>query len=296
MGATMKIGIGLPNPVPGTPGTRLVEWARRAEERGFAALSTLDRVVYPSYDSLATLAAAAGATSRIGLATNILIAPVYPPVLLAKATASVDQLSGGRLTLGLAPGGRPDDYAAVGRDLHTRGRDFDAGLDLLHRAWRGEPVAGGDKAVGPVPVNGARIPILFGGTSDQAIRRVVTWGDGWAAGGGSPDLAAPFIERVRAAWKEAGRQGEPRFAALAYYSIGDDATADSEAYLRDYYGFLGGYAEQIAAGALRGAATIRAAVERYEQVGVTELYLDPTVARLDQVDRLADAVLKKITT
>ena len=76
----MDLGIGLPNPVPGTPGPLLVDWARRAEERGFAGLATIDRIVYPSYDSLATLAAAAGATSRIRLLTNILLAPAYPPV------------------------------------------------------------------------------------------------------------------------------------------------------------------------------------------------------------------------
>ena len=287
----MKIGIGLPNPVPGTPGTRLVEWARRAEERGFAALATIDRIAYPNYDSLATLAAAAGATSRIGLMTNILLAPLYPPVLLAKTTASVDQLSGGRLTLGLAPGGRPDDYALAGRDFDTRGRDFDAELDLLHRAWRGEPVGGSTLPVAPEPVNGARVPILFGGTGERAIRRVVTWGDGWTSGGGGPAMAGPFIERVRTAWKEAGRQGEPRLAALTYFSIGDDATADSMAYLRHYYAFAGDFAEQIAAGALRGKAAVRDAISAYEEIGITELYFDPTVARLDQVDRLADAVL-----
>src|SRR5437764_11100676 len=110
----MKIGIGLPNPVKGVPGRRLLEAAQRAEERGFAGLATIDRVAYPNYDSLTTLAAAAGATTRIGLMTNILIAPLYPPPLLTKVSASVDQLSGGRLTLGLAPGNRPDDYAVVG--------------------------------------------------------------------------------------------------------------------------------------------------------------------------------------
>ena len=121
----MKIGIGLPNPVPGTPGTRLVEWAKRAEDRGFSGLATIDRLAYPSYDSLATLAAAAGATTRIELLTNVLLAPLYPAPLLAKTTASIDQLSDGRLTLGLAPGGRADDFEIAARDFHTRGRDFD---------------------------------------------------------------------------------------------------------------------------------------------------------------------------
>jgi alkanesulfonate monooxygenase SsuD/methylene tetrahydromethanopterin reductase-like flavin-dependent oxidoreductase (luciferase family) len=280
----VKIGIGLPNTIPGTSGTVLVDWARRAEERGFSGLSTIDRIVYPSYDSLSALAVAAGATTRIGLVTNILLAPLYPPVLLAKASASVDQLSGGRLTLGLAPGGRADDYAAMGRD-------FDAGLDLLHRAWRGEPVAGGDKAVGPVPVHDARVPILIGGTSDRAVERAARWGDGWTSGGGGPDMAAPFVARIRAAWKEAGRAGEPRLAALAYYSLGDEVEADSLAALRDYYGFLPDYVEYIARGALRTEAAIRDAVRAFDDIGMTELYLDPTVARLDQVDRLADVVL-----
>src|SRR5215213_6126396 len=169
----MKIGIGLPNPVKGTPGRRLVEWARHAEDRGFAALSTVDRLAYPSYDSLTTLAAAAGATSRIGLVTNILIAPLYPPPLLAKVATSLDQISGGRLTLGLAPGGRADDYAVAGRDFRTRGRDFDAQLELLHRAWSGEVIEGSDgHPVGPPPVRDGRVPILFGGSGDKALERM----------------------------------------------------------------------------------------------------------------------------
>ena len=85
----MKIGIGIPTPVPGTPGALLVDWARQAEERGFAGLATIDRFAYPNHDSLATLAAAAAVTSRIGLLTNILLAPAYPPVLLAKSAATI---------------------------------------------------------------------------------------------------------------------------------------------------------------------------------------------------------------
>ena len=101
----MDIGIGLPNPVPGTPGRTLVEWARRAEERGFSSLATIDRIAYPSYESLISLAAVAAATERIGLLTNVLLGPTRNPVLLAKEAASVDQISGGRL-VGVASGPR----------------------------------------------------------------------------------------------------------------------------------------------------------------------------------------------
>ncbi|MDT4997038.1 MAG: hypothetical protein QOD45_1106 [Pseudonocardiales bacterium] len=287
----MKIGIGLPNPVPGTPGTLLVDWARLAEQRGFSGLATIDRVVYPSYDSLATLAAAAGATTRIELLTNVLLAPVYSSTLLAKSAASIDQLSAGRLTLGLAPGGRADDYAAVGRDFHARGRDFDDALDVLHRAWRGELIDENTHPICPTPVHDSRVPILIGGTSDRTVRRIIDWAAGLTVGGAGAEQAAPLIKRVRAAWRDAARDGEPRLAVLSYFSLGSDAEDDSRRYLRDYYGYVGEYAGMIADGALRSEAAIRDAVRAFEDVGVTELYFDPTKASLDQIDRLADLVL-----
>jgi alkanesulfonate monooxygenase SsuD/methylene tetrahydromethanopterin reductase-like flavin-dependent oxidoreductase (luciferase family) len=286
----MDIGIGLPNTLPGTQGSLLVEWARRAEQRGFTGLATIDRLVYPNYDSLIALAAAAGATTRIGLVTNILVAPLYRPAMLAKAAASLDQVSSGRLTLGLAAGGRADDFTAADSPFDKRGRAFDEMLSTLHRAWRGEPVAGSDMAVGPTPVHDQRVPILIGGSGDYAIRRMLEWGVGWTSGGAPPGQAAPFAARARDAWQEAGRPGEPRIAALNYFSLGaDDASREN---LHHYYGFLGAYADMIAEGALRSEAAIRDTVRAFEDVGFTEVYLDPTVASLDQVDRLADVVFR----
>jgi alkanesulfonate monooxygenase SsuD/methylene tetrahydromethanopterin reductase-like flavin-dependent oxidoreductase (luciferase family) len=288
---TVKIGIGLPNPVPGTPGRNLVEWAQRAERYGFSGLATIDRIAYPNYDSLLTLAAAAGATTRIELMTNILLAPVYPPVPLAKSTASLDQLSGGRLTLGVAAGGRPDDFTVTGRDFEARGAVFDESLDLLHRAWRGEAVSGSGSAVSPTPVRDGRIPIMVGGANERTIRRIVRWGEGWTVGGSGAQMAGPFADRVRAAWSAAGRAGQPRLAALSYFSLGADVEEESRGYLRHYYGFLGPFADNIADSALRTPEAIKEAVAAYQEIGFTELYLDPTSFRVDQVDRLAEVVL-----
>lgn len=289
----MDIGIGLPNPLKGMPGPALLEAARRAEQRGFSGLVTIDRVAYPSLDSLTTLAAAAGATSTIRLMTNILIAPAYPPVLLAKSVASLDQLSGGRFTLGVGVGGRPDDYALTGRDFSHRGSDLDALLPLLRRLWAGGSVEV-DGAAGPqptpVPVNDQRVPIMLGGTNDRTIERIIRYGDGWTSGGGGPELAAPFYEKVRDAWSAAGRPGQPRLAGLVYFSLGADVADESQAYLRDYYGFLGPIADMIANGAVRSPDAIRAQVLAYRDIGCTELYFDPTSTSPDQVDRLADVV------
>lgn len=211
----MQVGIGLPNPIPETPGEILTQWASRAEEAGFSSLATIDRIVYPSYESLISLAAAAAVTERIGLMTNVLLGPTRNPVLLAKEAASVDQLSGGRLILGLGVGAREDDFEAAGRDFRTRGRRFDEDLELIHRAWKGDPLGTG-KPVGPRPVRGDRVPVLIGGMSDKAVDRTVKWGVGWTVGGRAPDQAGPFADRVRKAWNEAGKEGAPRIVGLSY--------------------------------------------------------------------------------
>src|SRR3954470_21380422 len=145
-GARMDIGIGLPNTVVGVDRSGIVDWARRAEQAGFSSLGTIDRIAYPNFEPLVSLAAAAAVTERIRLVTDILIAPLRAnTALLAKQAATIDQLSGGRLQLGLSAGGRDDDYAVSGLDFGARGRAFDRQLEDLTRLWRGE---GG---VGPAP-------------------------------------------------------------------------------------------------------------------------------------------------
>ncbi|MBX6356761.1 MAG: LLM class flavin-dependent oxidoreductase [Micromonosporaceae bacterium] len=283
----MDIGIGLPNTLD-ADGATVVAWARRAEERGFRSLATIDRIVYPTYDSLTSLAVAAGATSRIGLLTDILLTPLYPPVWLAKASASLHATSGGRLTLGLGVGSRPDDFAAMQRDMAQRGKLMDQALDLLERAWAGEGVTGGFPVV-PGAAAGSKVPVLIGGTTDAAVRRTVRYGDGWTAGGGGPQAAGPMVEKIRRAWREAGREDEPRFAALVYFGLGDEKA--SRASLHKYYGFLGEWADTIADSAIRTPQAARNATRTYAGVGVTELVFIPTVPSLDEVDRLADAVL-----
>jgi len=283
----MDIGIGLPNTID-ADGALVAEWARRAEERGFSYVATIDRIVYPSYDSLLALAVAAGATSRIGLLTDILLAPAYEPVWLAKATASLAAMSGGRLTLGVGVGGRQEDFVSMGRPFDRRGALMDETLDLLRRSWAGEPVAGGDFPVGPA-VPGGRIPLVVGGNVDAAVRRTVEYGDGWTAGGGGPAMAAPMVEKITSAWRAAGRDGEPRLGALVYYGLGDDDV--SRASLRRYYEFLGDWVDMIVEGAVRTPSGLVETVQAFADVGVTEVAFIPTVPSLDQVDRLADAVL-----
>ncbi|WP_222265626.1 LLM class flavin-dependent oxidoreductase [Modestobacter marinus] len=286
----MEIGIGIPNSVRGATGAQLLEWARRAEAAGFSSLGTIGRVAYPSYEELTVFAAAGAVTERIRFVTDILLGPTRSSAELAKQAASVQELTGGRLTLGLAVGGREDDYRLTGRDFSARGRLFDQQLADLQRAFAGEALVADSRPVVPDAVRGG-VPILVGGTSDAAIRRTVEHGVGWTAGGAPPPMVAPFVQRVRAAWQEAGREGSARIVALNYFSLGDTVERSRD-YLLDYYGGLGREtAEMIAAGAHRSPQAIADVIAAFVEAGVDELILDPTVADPAQVDLLAEVAL-----
>jgi len=285
----MDVGIGLPNTVPGTEGRALVDWARTAEEAGFSTLGTIGRLVYPNYEELIALSAAAAVTSRIRLTTGVLLAPLYSnAALLAKQAASLDRLSGGRLVLGLGLGGRDDDFTASGLSMHDRGRRLEEQVGMMKRVWLGEEfgTAGG---IGPVPARPGGPEIILGGATEASFRRVARIADGWIMGGGTPDMFAQYAASVDQAWQEAGRPGRPRKLTLAYFALGPDARAQAEHYLLDYYAWLGDIANMIAAGAAIGPEMVRAYAAAFEANGCDEVIFVPTASRLEQVSLLAEA-------
>ncbi len=283
----MRVGIGLPVTTKGTSGELLLAWARRAEEAGFDALTSIDRIVYPGFESMTAMGAAAAATSRIGLRTNVLLAPVRSAPMVAKQAASVDQISGGRFMLGIGVGRRPDDYEATGRDFHTRGRRLDADLEAMHAEWRGRPAGGRSRPSTVPPVRDGAVPVFFGGSLEAAIPRIVRWGVGWSVSSRGPDETHDNAERVRAAWREAGRDGSPVIMVMHYFALGEDSNVD---YLLDYYGYQGDRARMFADGAYRRAADVTAALRDFASIGVDEYVFIPTMADLAQVDLLAEAV------
>jgi alkanesulfonate monooxygenase SsuD/methylene tetrahydromethanopterin reductase-like flavin-dependent oxidoreductase (luciferase family) len=286
----VEIGIGIPNSIRGTTGAQLLEWARRAEAAGFSSLASIGAVSYPSYEELTVFAAAGAVTERIRFLPNVLIAPARSTAELAKQAATVQELTGGRLTLGLGAGWREADFTLTGRDFAGRGRLFDQQLADLRRAWAGEAVLEGTRPAVP-ETSHPGVPLLIGGNTEAAVRRTVEHGIGWTAGGLPPEMTAPFLDRVRAAWQDAGREGAPRFVALNYFSLGD-AEEQSRAYLLDYYQPMGPEAaEMIAGSAHRSPEAIRDAIAGFAEIGVDELVLDPTVSDPAQVELLAEVAL-----
>lgn len=279
----MEIAIGLPNAVTGTTGEQLVEWARRAEQRGFSSLGTIDRIAYPNLEPLISLAAAAAVTERIGLATTVLLGPLrVNAVALAKQVASIHKISDGRMTLGIGLGGREDDYAIAGVDTSTRGRELDAMLERMQEVWEGEEMG---------PDHKAPPRVLVGGSVEASFQRAARFGAGWIAAGASPEQFAEWLAGFEAAWSEAGRGEAPQNAALAYYSLGERAEEEAQGYLTDYYAWLGDeVAGYIADSAAKDPETVKQYVAGFESVGCQELFLFPSSSDPRQVDLLADAL------
>lgn len=279
----MDVAIGLPNAVPGTTGSELTEWARRAEARGFSSLGTIDRIAYPNLEPLASLAAAAAVTERIGLATTVLLGPLrVNPVALAKQVASIHKLSDGRMTLGIGLGGREDDYTVAGVEKGRRGENLDAMLERVKEVWAGDEVG---------PEHETQPRVLVGGSVEASFKRAARFGDGWIAAGAPPDQFAEWRQGFESAWSEAGRSEKPQNAALAYYSLGERAEEEAQEYLTDYYAWLGeDVADFIAGSAAKDPETVQQALSAFEAAGCQELFLFPSSSDPQQVDHLADAV------
>ncbi|GAA3214019.1 LLM class flavin-dependent oxidoreductase [Nonomuraea helvata] len=281
----MNVGLGLPISDPAA----LLDWARRADAGPFTTLALLDRLVYDNPEPLVALAVIAGATTRVRVQTEVLLAPLREPALLAKQAATLDLISGGRLVLGLGIGGREDDHLVAGTDLRTRGRRLDEQMAVMRRLWSGEPYGDGAGPIGPLPARPGGPEVLFGGFQPAALARVARWGDGFLAAA-PPSWAGGLIDTVHRFWKEAGRSGEPRIVTQVNVALGpEDVVTDACAAMGAYYEFTG-MADRMVSGMLTTPGEIRQAIAQYADLGADEVMLYCYGRDPEQVDRLADAL------
>ncbi len=278
-GMQMRVGVGLPTTVPGTSPRTVLEWARVADGGPFSSVAVLDRIAYDSYDPLIALACAAGVTERVQLAATVVVGPLRNTAVLAKSAMSLQQLSGGRLVLGLAVGAREDDYALAGVDYHARGRRFAAQLADMRGLWDDGRL---DLATG----SEAAPPMLIGGLSEQVFGRVARYASGYIHGGGPPRAFARSADKARAAWLDAGRPGQPLLWGQGYFALLPEHAERGASYLREYYSFTGPFAERIVDGLLRTPQDVVQFISGYAAAGCDELVLFPTVATLDELEAL----------
>jgi alkanesulfonate monooxygenase SsuD/methylene tetrahydromethanopterin reductase-like flavin-dependent oxidoreductase (luciferase family) len=286
----MKVGVGLPASLKGADGPRILEWAVKADAGPFSSVAVIDRLVYRNYDPLVTLAAVAAVTRRVRLTTAILLAPLRNPGVMAKQAASIDALSGGRLTLGLGVGSREDDFLVAPAPFKGRGRRFEEQLDLMKRVWSGKPVGEGVGPVGPAPGRPGGPELLIGGRSQAAVARAGRLADGYIASPYEPSGIPPLYRVVEEAWKAAGKPGRPRLVGIFFFALGPNGAEAALSYMRDYYAWRGALADQLARNVLTTREAIATTLRGFADVGMDELLMLPCLPGIDQVDRLADIV------
>jgi probable F420-dependent oxidoreductase len=207
----MRVGVHLPQYGRTAGAEAITRAARHAEELGFADVWISDHLVHPAaqdypspwlFDPLVTLTWAAAVTERIGLGTSVIVVPQHNPLQLANMLASLDNLSGGRVILGVGVGWSQAEFDALGYDFGNRGARTDEIIELLRTCWRDDPASFEgehyrftDIRVLPKPAHD--IPIWVGGTAEPARRRAVELGDGYHAIGLKPDTVRPVVERIR---------------------------------------------------------------------------------------------------
>ena len=296
----MKLGICIPHYGRPIEVERMLAVAQRAEEAGLDSVWVTDHVIVPRdvdviyrehmLDPLAVLPWLAGVTDRIALGTSVVILPYRSPIPVAKLLASVDVLSGGRLIVGAAIGWMEGEFAALGVPFSERVSRSEEALELMRALWTQERPEIETKRhrlsglqVSPMPLQKPRPPLLVGGMSEGALRRVARLGDGWHATAATPEAFRQGKQAVTRFWREAGRDGEPQWSLrIPVFIEGVHQWAVDEKLLRGRH-VVRGTVKQVAG-----------QLAEYQRLGLGHVALEVSYsvypAILETIDRLAAEV------
>jgi alkanesulfonate monooxygenase SsuD/methylene tetrahydromethanopterin reductase-like flavin-dependent oxidoreductase (luciferase family) len=297
----MKIAMGLPTFLPHGRDVELA-WYRKIDEGPWDGLATWDRVLHRcGWSVIPQLAAAAAMTERVRLWTDVLALPTRNPVLLAKDLATIDVLSGGRLTLGVGIGAWDEDYVAVGSDLRRKRQRMDDQVESMRHVWAQTPPVEGHLPVGPAPVQEGGIPLVAGVSGPKALARAARWAFGVSDPAHSLHIDGEQLaaqrERVRHAWKDAGRTETPHFSTPVWFALGPSPKDQLAEHVRDFWGRgvddvpTDTFLTSADTGTLNcGASGLRNAVSEARAAGLDELRLIPTTADPHEIDRAREVL------
>ena len=290
----MQIGMTLPSMVPDLDRERTRAWCQGIDEGAFASLACGERITFHNAEMRTLLAAAAAWTERVRLVPTLYVLPLHAAAVVAKEVATLDVLSGGRVTLTVGVGGREHDYRAAERPFAGRFARLDAQVAELRRLWSGEAPFEGAAAVGPPPLQKGGPPLWAGAMGPKSLRRAARWADGVAGFSTAGDLAEieAALDAARAAWRECGDGRQPRLVTGFWYALGPGAEERLQRYAYDYLKVFG---DAVAtAMAERCSVTtperFREVIEGAAALGADELMLVPTSADPAELDRSRDAL------
>ncbi|UMB72163.1 LLM class flavin-dependent oxidoreductase [Mycobacterium paraterrae] len=275
----------------------LRDWARIIDDGPFSSLCWGERMAFDNPETCTLMGALAAWTDRVRLVTTVIVPQLHDPVMLAKALATGDMMSGGRLTVGLGVGGRVEDYVAVGADPSTQTiRGLAERIAVMKRVWAGEKVTESVLPVGPLPAQPGGPPLLVGTIGPKTLRHAATWADGLAGTTLDLDVAKQneLFDVARHAWSEAGKS-KPHLATSFWFALGDadEARAQVHRHLRRYMNWIPAeYVDAMAphTGFAGSDDDLVALFRRFEAVGTDEIQLIPTSSDLNQLRRVAELV------
>ena len=280
---------------PDLDATMLRTWATTIDDGPFSSLCWGERIAFDNPDSLTLLGALSAWTDRVELVTTVIVPQLHDPVMCAKALATGDMLSGGRLTVGIGVGGRHEDYQAVGADLKTQTmRGMAERVEVMRRVWAGEKITDSVLPVGPAPVRRGGPRLLVGTVGPKTVRSAASWADGLA--GISMDLDVvkenALFDVARDAWTQAGKPA-PHLATSFWFAMGpaEQARDQIRRHLRRYMNWIPAeYVDAMAptTGFAGGEDELAAVLRAFEAVGADEIHLIPTSSDVDQLRRAAD--------
>ncbi len=296
----MQVGMTMPVMEPDLDAGVLHAWARAIDEGPFSSLCFGERVAFDNPDALTFLGAVAAWTTRVRLVTTVIVPQLHEPVPLAKALATGDLLSNGRLTVGVGVGGREEDYRAAGADPATQTRgELAERVAIMKRVWVVENLTGSVRPVGPPPVQVGGPPILVGTMGPRTLSDAAQWADGLAGVTLDLDLdsVAGLFRRAEQAWAAAERS-RPRLTTSFWFALADDehdprAREQVHRHLRHYMNWIpSGYVDAMApsTGFAGTEEQLRRVLHGFAEIGADEVQLIPTGSDVDQVHRVARLV------
>ncbi|HET7739435.1 MAG TPA: LLM class flavin-dependent oxidoreductase [Mycobacterium sp.] len=282
---------------PNLDAAMLRSWARVIDDGPFSSLCWGERMCFDNPDSLTLLGALAAWTDRVRLVTTVIVPQLHDPVMLAKALATGDMISGGRLTVGIGVGGRHEDYHAVGADPSTQTmRGMAERVAVMKRVWAGEKVTESVLPVGPPSVQHGGPSLMVGTIGPKTVRSAAAWADGVAGTILDLDPAKQneLFDVARESWAALGKP-TPHLATSFWFAIGegDEPRAQVRRHLLRYMNWIPEEFVDAIAPTSGWAGTDEELVEvlrGFEAIGTDEVHLIPTSSDIDQVRRVADVV------
>ncbi len=295
----MEFGICIPHYGKALDVQKIVENTQYAEKLGFDSVWVTDHILVPRtmdliyrdnmLEPVALLSHLAGLVPRVKLGTSVLILPYRNPIVLAKMLATIDQLSGGRLIVGVGGGWMTEEFAALNTPYSERGKLSDEYLRVMREIWTHETVSFhgqyasfDDMQVSPMPAQ-PHLPLWVGGVSPRARRRAAEFGDGWHATSLTPETAAEGVYHLKKLWAKNGRSGEPVISMRIPFFI-EGVSQDVLA-----------YAPRPGRDLLRGdLETVTTRIRAYQKAGVQHLVFELSMQSFESSAHTMETFMSKI--